>query len=247
MDKLKRGEFLIAGRSSLEVNSLIQERPEIQVPHRKMTMIQVPGVSGDYIIDDEAYENTTLNIKMFLKGKSEEEVIKLKGDVAYLFSSGDYLDFVPYWDSEMVYQVIAINPPRFVPDGQTPHLVDYEVELSVKPFKHYRQKFNYGGSTSITLNNPTTYESHPTIRLIGSGDMDLTVNGEVFRYRNVDGNISIDSETFNSYKEVTGGVLNRNDRVFQMPYPVLKPGTNTVSVTGASNISVEPRWKQLVS
>lgn len=249
MANLKKGEFFLNGYSSLEVNSLIQERPAIPTPNRRIDLRSVPGVSGDYIFDDESYENTEIKLSLYTKGQTENEVNQLKSAITYLFDTGDYAEFVPYWGEWMVYHVATVEGPTFIPDGNVPLLLNYELTLSVKPFKYYIGNTTVEGESELLLINPYNYEANPLIKIKGSGDIDLTVNGQLFKYRNVDGNICIDSEVFHAYKEVTGGILDRDDRVYQPEYPVLRPGDNTIKVAGpdVQSFSVEPRWRQLVS
>lgn len=245
---MKRGSFIINGTHSDDLNSLIQYRPEIQTPVRKTQMKSIPGVSGDYIFDEEAYENTPFSLELYTKGESEDAINALKDLITHTFDSGDYIDFVPYWDSEMTYQVKTTSGPNYTPDGLVPLLLNYSVGLSAKPYKEYREMFEQDSSQQLTVTNPTFYEAEPIITLYGTGDMNLIVNGETYVFQDVDTDIIVDSQIESAYRILSGIPDSRNNRMYTMDFPVLKSGENTVSVTGnATNFKVEVRWKKLVS
>jgi len=245
---MKRGEFLINGTHSEELKSLIQYRPEIATPLRKVDMRSAPGVDGDYIFDEEAYENTSFSLELFTKGKDEEEINYLKELIAYTFDSGDYIDFVPYWDKDMVYQVKTTGGPNYTPDGQTPLLLNYTVQLSVKPFKYYKESVASERKTMLMIENPSFYESEPIITLYGTGDMTLVVNDDEFVFQDIDTDVIVDSQIESAYRMISGVPDSRNNRMYTMDFPKLKPGENTMEVTGnATDFKVEPRWRKLVS
>lgn len=245
---MKRGEFIINGTHSSELNSLIQYRPEMATPLRKVRMRSVPGVDGDYIFDEEAYENTSIPLELFAKGEDENEINYLKELIAYTFDSGDYIEFVPYWDETTVYQVKAINGPNYNPDGSVPLLLNYTVELSAKPFKYFKKSIEIEGNEPFTLINPSFYESEPKITLYGTGDMKLLINAEEYVFKSVDDYIIVDSATENAYKEENGIVISRNHRMYTIDFPKFQPGENTIQTTGSSmRYKVEPRWRKLVS
>ena len=93
---MKQGSFIINGVSSEELNSLIQFRPEIQTPKRKVQRHSIPGVSEDYIFDEDAYENTPINLELFVKGESQLELNEIKNKISHTFIGGRYIDFTPY-------------------------------------------------------------------------------------------------------------------------------------------------------
>lgn len=248
MVKLKRGEFIINGTHSSELNSLIQYRPEIQTPVRKVQMKPVPGVDGDYIFDEEAYENTLFSLELFTKGTSEEEVNDLRDFITYTFDSGDYIDFVPYWDPDMTYQVKTTNGPNYTPDGLVPLLLNYRVELSARPYKEQTESVVKDATQQLTIDNPSYYDTEPIITLFGTGNMNLIVNGITYPFQDIDTDIIVDSQIESAYRMLSGLPDSRNNRMYTMDFPVLKPGSNTISVTGnATSFKVETRWRKLVS
>lgn len=240
---MKNGEFMISGINSSELNSLIQERPVIPSPVRKVRFQQVPGVSGDYIFDEEAYENVRFSLKFFTKGDTEEEINDLKEKITATFETADYSDLYVYSDPENMYEVMVTGGPDFTPNGSTPLLLPYTVSFTAKPFKRHLNSDFYESSGSLKVFNHTLYQSEPLIKLIGTGDMTLHVNGEEFPFQSIDEHVLIDSKTENAYKEEANGIVSRNHRMYALDFPVLEKGENNLSVSGAATgFTVEPRW-----
>lgn len=245
---MKYGNFIINETNSKDLNSLIQFRPEIQAPRRKVQRRTISGVSEDYIFDEEAYENTPINLELFVKGQSEEEINQLKEEITHAFIGGRYIDFVPYWDSNMTYEVEVIEPPNYQQNGSYPLEVPYTVTLSSKPYKFQQQTIKQEATTELTLKNPYPYESLPIITLYGTGDMNLVVNGTKYVFKDIDEHVVVDSRIESAYKLIANVPNSRNNRMYTMDFPVFKNGENKISVTGnATKFKVETRWRTLVS
>lgn len=92
-------------------------------------------------------------------------------------------------------------------------------------------------TTAGTITNPSTVEVQPVIRVYGTGDITLNVNDQVIELTNVTDELTIDG--INENATVNG--VDANDQMAG-PFPVLKPGQNDITVTGASRIEVDKRW-----
>lgn len=240
---MKRGEFIINGIHCREMKSLIQQRPVIPSAKRKKSMKPIPGVSGDYIFDEEAYENVPFPLELFTTGKSEDEINQLREHISYIFDSGGYIDLLLYSDPEHVYEVTVESEPTYQPDGSRPLLLPYSVGFSAKPFKRLNENKIFESSTSIEIDNPTLFNSKPEIVIYGTGNFKLHVNNEEFAFQSIDEHVVIDSVTENAYKEVGGGIVSRNHRMYSMDFPILYPGVNVITTSGnATSFVVKPRW-----
>lgn len=245
---MRHGEFIINGVESRELKSLIQFRPAILTPQRKVQRNSISGVNEDYLFDEEAYSNTPINLELYAKGKSESEINYLKEKITYTFMGGDYIEFVPYWDEGHVYQVEVSVPPNYTQNGSYPLILPYTVELNAKPFKHAKDEIVLENSKQLTINNPTFYPTEPIITLYGTGDMNLIVNDEEYVFKSVDTDIIVDSQIESAYRLISSIPDSRDNRMYTMDFPLLKPGTNTLSVSGnATKFKVETRWRTLVS
>lgn len=242
--ELKAGHFIIGNKTSKELNSVIQKRPKITKPRRKISLKPVPGRSGDLIVDEESYENGLFELTAFVESSSQDEQEINQTKIGLAFDTGDYQSFVPYWDNKYEYQVVTISGPEFYGTRAFAFSDPYDVELSYKPFKKLRNVNNISLSVAGTVTNPLKYNSLPYIKITGIGDITLKVNTKEIVLKNVVEYIELDSDIEECYKLKSGVLTNENSKMYSLDYPVLKSGVNTISWTGnVTNVEIEPRWR----
>ena len=107
---------------------------------------------------------------------------------------------------------------------------------------HFREAIFRGPIEEGTITNPTNYDALPLIRIVGSGDCTLTVNGKIVTLTDNDSGITLDCETKRAYNGVTP-----KDSGMTGDFPVLIPGENTISWTGSgvTQVNITPRWWEL--
>lgn len=93
------------------------------------------------------------------------------------------------------------------------------------------------------IDNPTLFDARPlfTVTNPAEGDV-IMVNGQAITF--VDGYTGtayIDCETMNAFS----GAANLNSIIQATDFPVLVPGTNLVTWTGAGECTMTPRWWEL--
>lgn len=245
---LQPGDFIFNNINSTDLgNCKIQLRPEIPTPKRKVEFLDVPGVDGNPILDDEAYENVTITLEIIFKAQSNVRARNLRERLTHVFDSGGYVPLELYFDPDRIYYVKTVNGPNFRLSGHWPEIVLFSIEFSVKPFKEYKVSFNQTlvtGSNSIF--NPSYFYGKPIITLNGVGDMKLIVNGDEFNFKDVDDHIVVDSTVEAAYKIIGELADGRNNKMFTPYFPLLSPGNNTISYTGATSAKIEGRWATLV-
>ncbi len=97
-------------------------------------------------------------------------------------------------------------------------------------------------TSSGSITNPENYESQPYIKITGSGTVTLTINSKAYKINSISSYIELDSEFMSAYK---GSTLCNNQIAFT-EFPLLQPGSNTISWTGSvSRIEIVPRWRTL--
>lgn len=229
---------------SKELKTVIQKRPKITKPKRKLSLRSVPGRSGDLIVDEESYENGLFELTAFVKGSSQEDQEENQTLVSLVFDTGMYQSFVPYWDSKYEYQVITTSGPDFYGSRLYGFSNPYNLELSYKPFKKLRNVDNIVLTKTGNITNPLKYNSLPYMKITAIGDVTLKVNGLDVVLKNIVEFIELDSEIEECYKLKNAVMTNENNKMYSIEYPVLKPGVNTISWTGnVSKLEVEPRWR----
>ena len=117
--------------------------------------------------------------------------------------------------------------------------------FNCKPYKYSfaGQQTVAADSASLSVTNPTAFESRPYIKLYGSGAVTLNVSSgnstNSWMISEIDESIEIDSELMNCFKDT----ILKNDKVKGAEFPILKPGVCTIICTGdVTRIEVIPRW-----
>ena len=93
-----------------------------------------------------------------------------------------------------------------------------------------------------TINNPGTHVSEPLIRIVGSGNITLTINGRTLTFTNIETFIDIDPELAIPYFKNN---VNVGEKVVgELPY--FDVGDNEISWNGSvSEINILGRWREL--
>lgn len=243
---MRNGEFILNGVHSSEFGAVIQSRPQINVPNRRRIRFSIPGSDGEYVIDD-AYDNSEMELNIAIKGPDYGTAKKYKDVLSGILSSVGYVSFTPYFDPDVEYYVFLGSELEYSQNGYYDDLYVIRAVFSVRPYKYLIAHTPYKASKDVMVNNPFKYSSNPKINIKGSGNGILNVNGIEYTFKNVDDSIVVDSETKNAYKESGSSMLNRNDRMYTIDFPTLKPGMNTISISGGfTSFTVEPRWRNLI-
>lgn len=254
---MKAGSFILNGVSSEDIQTVIQTRPALAAPRRRVTFKQGLGQDGSIPFDEESYDNTELTLALFTQGLSAS---KRREEIYALLNSNRYMDLILYSDQTKIYKVMVSEPPSFdsryfMGEGQA-----YQVVFTVLPYKHLVDSPLKIMTTSGTITNPTLYPSKPRVAIYGSGNISLTIAGKTFILKGVDGNIVLDSEMEYAFKanksgayydlkklpyEATG-IINENHKATTRVYPTFSPGVNSINWTGTvTRVDILPIWRTL--
>lgn len=240
---MKAGSFILDGVTSESIDTVIQSRPVLETPKRRVHLKQAFGQDGSNPYDEEAYDNTELSLILFTGGNS---AVESRDDVFAIFDGGKYKDLVLYCDDTKIYKVLTTEPPKFESRYFMGEALSSEVVFTVKPYKFLRTApmSTLTGAGSIT--NPTRYPSLPLIKVFGSGDITLNINGTPFVMKGVSTFLILDSAIMEAYQDTGGILVPYNTKIYTRKYPFFKPGVNTISWTGTvSKLEILPRWRSL--
>lgn len=246
---MKGGYFILDGVNSEDYNLFIQRTPLIETPSRRVELRNAMGVHGGIPYDEKAYNNTSMQLLMFIDG---EDKIKDREKVdSLLRNRGMFKEFIPYWDPDKVYYIMNLEKTQYESPSWYGEKQALQADFTVKPYKYLRNVDDViiSDTSPITITNPFTYDvAQPIIKIEATGDVTLTVNGIKHLIQNVDGSVTVNSERYSAYKELSSGLLvSQNDKYRQKRFPILTPGKNTISVSGnISKVTVKPRWRSLV-
>lgn len=219
-----------------DVGVEVIQRPNIPKPVKRVTHITVPGRDGSLTTTDDTYENIIIPIPMNYivqdseKFQEDTRTIKnwLDGNGVLRMSDDPEVfykvkDVVLENDIERVLRRAGVFSAQFVCDPYT-YFDNGTQELNISDCEQNQYK-----------------TSKPLYKLTGSGLVTLTVNGNSVT-ADVDNSFFIDTDLMITY-DLNGGFQKANTR-FDYSNFYLKPGSNTISVSGGG-VKIRPNWRSL--
>ena len=241
---MKAGSFILNEVYSDDIDTVIQSRPVLEAPKRRVTFKKSFGKSGDIPYDEESYDNTTLQLSLSTDGR---DAVHSRERIFELFDSGDYMNLRMYCDDTKYYRVLVTDPPKFESRYYMGEGMSYDVTMTVKPYKILVNSRQLTLTKEEQINNPTNKASLPIVTIYGTGDITLLVEGRPFVMKNVVEHITLDSELMFAYKTTGGVILNENSKTFTRTFPFFSPGLNSVKWVGnVIKIDILPQWRTLV-
>lgn len=214
---------------------LICELPPITKPKMRVKETFVDGVDGSFI-EELGYESYDKTIKIGLKREHDIDEI-----LDYFNGEGD---LILSNEEDKLYKAKIINQIDY---NRLLRFRTADVVFRVQPYKYssndlYRA-FDITDQTSINIYNNGNVTSKPTIKITGSGTIELKLEGiTIFQYTFPadDTYVTIDSDKQDAY---VGNTL--KNRSMNGDFPILKKGKNTITWTGTITkieISNFSRW-----
>ena len=237
--------FTYNGQSSADFGLHIQSKNVFSAPEYDAEFTSVPGRNGDIINSNRRFANIKVTYTVFLARKNTAALASALRDIkGWLYSEPDrYHEITDSYDAEYFrYGVISGSLDI---EEQLNKVGSFTVTFNCKPYKYSfaGQQRVAADSASLSVTNPTAFESRPYIKLYGSGAVTLNVSSggstTSWTISSIDEYIEIDSELMNCYK----GTVLKNDTVTGDGFPTLQSGTSTISCVGdVTRIEVIPRW-----
>ena len=214
-----------------------------------ITLDEVSGVNKLVITDKGYYTNVEHTLECFYVSPDMHSIQFVEDLItSALDTRGEYVDFIPYYDPRYIYKAVVINNPTFSGNISGMRGVPFTFDVSFAPFK-----YRVGGERAIEFNkpqqlyNPERYESYPSIKVYGQGNISIFINNRETKLKNIENTIIIDSneDVMEVYKENNGELINLHDNfVGSQNFPYLDSGMNQISWNGnVSKIEIEPRWQ----
>lgn len=232
--------FVFKNKKCTDLGIEISSYPDIVIPEKRKQTISVEGRDGDYSQDDGVYNSYTLDIGCVING-TDPQAANFEEIAEYLQGSGD---LILSHDPEKVYTAEIIN---MIPISDIIWLMpEFTVKFHVQPFrKSITNDFDILETTekTATLYNNGVTKSLPIIELFGNGAATVSINDVNFQLKNIDGNVIINSEIQEVYKENTENG-SRNENYMQPDFPEFQKGKNIVSVSSnVQRMKIKPNWR----
>lgn len=230
------GVIIFNNKSSADCRIQVAHPPGYAYPERDYTITHIPGRNGDIIQDNGCYKNVERTYEVSFDAPNEDFATYANAVSAWLHSTTGYArledSYEPNYYRMATYQESNIFENLYNQAGTA------TIVFECKP-----QRFLKTGDNTITIRNsltimnPTGFEAYPLFKVTGTSGV-LTVNGNSITFSSIDDFVMLDCELQDAYKETT----NKNSTV-SGTFPVLKPGSNTISWTGdISSVTMKPRW-----
>lgn len=236
--------FSLGMVNSWEYGIIMTEPPKIVFAEKETESINVPGRSGDLIIDSGRYKNVTVPYKCAILPENDNNLRDEAISALRLLAPT-----ATYKRLENTYHPNYYRMGRIANQISIDSIVEqagkFTVDFDCKP-----QRFLKSGEHAIALasaavlRNPTGFPALPRITVYGTGAGELTVGGVTVQIKALDGHIILDSDTQNAYHVAASGAQeNKNADVYAPDFPVLDAGENAVSWSGGiTGIAIIPRW-----
>ena len=230
-------DICYGGRRASEFGVCISDRPDIPAAKKKMESIEIAGRDGMLYLEEEAYEDSEIEIPMNYIGPedawmerwrliqgwlSERNTDLILGDDRNYFFR---ISKVEIDTNERSSRRIGAFKAVFISKDGLSYLQDGLAEYSCKAVRY----------------NPYLL-AYPTYHISGRGVCELSVNGNSFSVE-LTGEAYIDTERKLVYRS-DGTVVNKAAKGdFEDLF--LLPGENEVGYHGAFQVQVIPNWRRL--
>ena len=230
--------FQFAGKDSYkDFGILIEKRPVIPSPQRRVTSVVIPGRSSSLKYDENTYEDITIAIECSIKDNVYDRVDEIK---SWLLGSGES-DLIFSFQNDRKYIAQVVNSIDFsVALRISSHFI---IVFTCHPFKYEAMDTTLNVlSSGAMVFNPGSYFSEPIIKITGSGDISLKINTQEISIKNSEGNIILNSVLMDAYDL---NLNNLNGKVAG-ELPKLETGENFISWNGnITRMEIVPNWRWL--
>ena len=230
------GVIIFNNKSSADCRIQVAHPPGYAYPERDYTITHIPGRNGDIIQDNGCYKNVERTYEVSFDAPNEDFATYANAVSAWLHSTTGYArledSYEPNYYRMATYQESNIFENLYNQAGTA------TIVFECKPQRFLKTGDNIITiQNSLTIMNPTGFEAYPLFKVTGTSGV-LTVNGNSITFSSINGFVMLDCELQDAYKEN----INKNSTI-SGTFPVLKPGSNTISWTGGiSSVTMKPRW-----
>jgi len=217
---------------------------------RDVSALSIVGRNGDLTIDNGRYKNVPYSIQCYI-GNGYEECLAALADHLTRAGYARWEDTFHPDEYTMAKHTGAIEPATVTHNSGW---FDLTFERMPQRFlKSGEIPISFTSGASKTLRNPTAQTARPLITFTGGGGsarITFSHSGilRTLTISDASGAIVIDSElmriTADGANKMADVTFN-NAAIADNYFPVFKSGLTSVTVSGASNIQIAPRWWKL--
>lgn len=248
------------GVNSNTLGLRVERFPNHDRPMQKVDRVSVPGRNGDLFFFQDAWNNYIQNYEIFAgsgnRGSTAPTFTSIMSwlcppkeaatiDDYIKLTTGGYKQLIDTYEPDTIRLAAYANPTE-ISDSWTRY------GEAVLAFDCRPERFTADAFTMITktttggyVTNPTDRPAKPFIKVYGSGDGVLTVNGYQVSIAGMADYLNIDCDGQNCFRQIAE---NRNNLLtLANGFPVLgASGRSYISWTGGiTKVEIYPRWWRL--
>ena len=185
---MQQGVLYFNNNSNLDMNLYITDYPTIELNNEVYDTQDIEGRNGSVYIDLDYYKDRTLDFSFDLRGTNITE--KLYEVKEWLLNVNDNR---LVFNNDKCYMVkkVLLNSFKQV----NIHLAELEVSFIVEPFLYSLEETSYTFTTkNFSIYNNGTQEADTIIKIYGTGNIQISNNGETMQIDNVSDYVLLDSK-----------------------------------------------------
>ncbi len=228
------------GVSSLDVGVIMMKLPDFPRAARRVAQTDIPGSSIPVISDEGGYDTVQTTMEINANGVDLRTIYGWLRGEGWLISSDEPLY------KRYVWLNAQIEDERFRAGATYDTL---KVPVTAEAFLREVNEDAITRTSAGTFSGKGHEPAQPLLRITGSGDVNLLVNGTSVLIDGMSGTYILDCEAGVAYREVTGGIEWVGQKVTLVDgWPELKPAgeANTINWSGSiTNVVIQPQWRWL--
>lgn len=252
------------GKDSRDYGIIVRKNPSFPRAARKHTSVNVPGRNGNIYLFQNAWENYDQTYELFIGTGDENSTAEAMEKVAEWLAvdethEADYEDYINltvngYHTLIDSYEPNVIRLATLTRGFSANNMLGYFGHVSVT-FNCRPERFTESAFTPInvqlalvTITNPASMPSKPSIMIAGGGECSVEINGVEIYLPDApyDRQIVVDSELQDCY--YADDLSNANNMIVLADgFPTIMPGENVFQGFGFdfSWVKIVPRWWNL--
>jgi predicted phage tail component-like protein len=222
--------------STKDLGIKIVKEIDIPIPKRRVELTPLDGVDGSYSEDLETYDSIVIPVECNFIDR--EDINSKASRIAHWLTNINNEKLI-FSDDTRYFRIVEKVECEDI-KRQLRVKGSFIINFTCNPFKHLNEEALISITANSSIYSPElVYVSIPTIKVFGSGDITLTINGQDQLLYSVSGHIILNSDLEEAYNESFDNLNNNTNGEFLR----LKNGKNDVSFIGTvSKIEITPNW-----
>ena len=224
--------YFIFKAISSEDYLMVNKLPLIIKAKKDIEKIEIEGRDGFLTMDKKSYRGTIKEVECTIFSLDDLDFI-----ASWLDGSGDVIFSN---EPERVYKATIINQIPLNKIAWVFHTLLIQFECQPHKYSLSNDIITLTTTPQTILNSGGAI-SKPIIKVFGTGDVDLSINGNIVNLINIVDYVTINSDLMDCYKDT---LLKNNEMSGE--FPILETENNNISWTGTvTKVEITPNFRYL--